>query len=439
MRRSCFGGVVVFALALLFLLPQSAFGQLYSEDFASGNGGYTVTNGIGAGVPAGPWTYSSATGTWFANGGEGVVNSAIDSPVITLPSAGKLTLGFLHRYNFEDDGVIRWDGGQVQYSVNGAPFVPVIAQQFIEGGYPTDRTILGNSPPLNGQYAFNNTSPGFTGGTFIASLANLGAFSAGDMLRLRFIGSWDEAFLQTPAPNWELDAVVIDYDNALPDLPPRRENSLRYDIYTDIQGLLISDLRASPKFPDNPDITQTVNISEIPPHQRDFYGARLSGYFTPDESGIYDFYMASDDQGELYLSADADPANAVLIAREPEWNPSRDFATLTRRNPSAPENRSTTLFPDGILLQAGRSYYVEALMKEHGGGDNLAFTAALRTDPNTPAPIPQGPIGSIYCNCGAADLGLLSTKPVQIPEPATIVLAALGAPALIWIRRRHSR
>jgi hypothetical protein len=377
---------------------------------------------------------------WFANGGEGVVNSAIDSPLISVTSAGKLGLAFLHRYNFEDDGTIRWDAGQVQYSVNGAPFRPVAAVQFYEGGYPTDRTIQGNSPPLNGQYAFNNTSPDFGSGVFVPAAANLGSFAAGDTVQLRFIGSWDEGFLQTPVPNWELDLVAIDYDNSLPDLPPDRPSSLRYDIYTDIQGLLISDLRASPKFPDSPDITQTVSIAEIPPHQRDFYGARLSGYFTPDETGIYDFYMASDDQGELYMSTDADPANAVLIAREPEWNPSRDFATLTRRNPSAPENRSTTLFPDGIGLQAGQSYYVEALMKEHGGGDNLAFTAALRTDPNTPADIPTAPLGSSpFCNCGAVELGLLTTEPVQIPEPSTIVLAAIGVPALIWMRRRRSR
>lgn len=436
MPRIHCGVISVVALLAISLMPAPSRGQLYVEDFDAGNGGYSVTNGIGAGVPTGPWTYSPGRGTWFADGGEGVVNSVIDSPPILVPDAGKLALSVLHRYNFEDDGTTRWDAGQIQFSVNGESFRPVIAQAFLDGGYPTDRTIQGNSPPLNGQYAFNNTSPGFGSDIFIPSIANLGEFSAGDSLRLRFIGSWDEAFIQTPAPNWEIDAIVLEYDNNLPDLPPDRPSSLRYDIYTDIPGLLISDLRASPKFPDNPDITQTVGISEIPPHQRDFYGARLSGYFTPDQSGIYDFYMASDDQGEFYLSTDANPANAALIAREPEWNPSRDFATLTRRNPAAPENRSTTLFPDGIYLEAGQSYYVEALMKEHGGGDNLAFTAALRLDPNTPAPIPTAPLGaSPYCNCGAVDLGLLTTEPV--PEPASIVLAGLTAPALIWMYRRR--
>ncbi len=411
--RHLYLGVTAACVCLAGGIQAHAQDPIFFTDFNSDNGGFTVMNGIGAGIPAGPWTYSAANGAWSADGGEGVVNSAIDSPVFTVLNDGGLALSFSHRYNFEDDGTTRWDGGQVRFSLNGGEFVPVIADAFITEGYATDRVIAGNSPPITNQFGFNNTSTGFGNGDFVQSVANLGTFSAGDELSIRFIGAWDDAFIQTPAPNWEIDEVSVIPSNDLPPLPEGREHRLVYQVFSDIAGGTVDDLRASPNFPGNPSIIEIVNLAEVPINQFDNYGTTLSGFFTPDESGLYDFYMSSDDGGELWLSTDTDPANKVLIAREPEWNGSRQYATTERRDPNSPENRSTNLFPDGLPLEAGQSYYVEALMKEAGGGDNLSFTAALRTDPATPGPIPAFPLGgSPACNCGGVDIGLLSLEPV---------------------------
>ena len=437
MQRIRYSRIGISAVCVCLLLTMQVRAQvIFEANFGSSDGGFTVTNGIGAGVPAGPWTYDGAGGNWFANGGEGVVNSALDSPLITVSTAGTYALSVNHRYLFEDDGTIRWDAGQIHVSLNGSDYAPVNANAFIVEGYATDRTIRGNSPPLNGQFAFNGRSTGYDVGTHITSVANLGSLEVDDQLSVRFIGAWDEGFIE-PAPNWEIGSVEVVASEGLPPLPEYRQNSLNYEVYSGIGGVLISDLRNSPNFPDNPDITDTVAISEIPVDRFDNYGARLSGYFTPDETGLYDFYMSSDDAGELHLSTDADPANAVLIANEPVWNPSRQYSGTDRRNAAAPENRSTTLFPEGIPLLAGQSYYVEALMKEGGGGDNLSFTAALRTDPLTPDPIPTSPLGSAACNCGATDIGLLSTSP--IPEPTALGLVLLGFPGLMLLRRRRSR
>lgn len=205
-RFSSFG-VLAACTCMFWAMPTQA--QVFSTDFGADNGAFTVTNAIGAGTPAGPWVYNSGAGSWSADGGEGVVNSALDSPVITVPSASSLEIDFNHRYNFEDDGTTRWDAGQLRISTNGGAFEPVLPAAYSQNGPPTDRPITGNSPPLNGQFAFNNTSPGFGDGTFINSVASLGDFNAGDELQLRFIGAWDEGFIQTPAPNWEIDSVLV--------------------------------------------------------------------------------------------------------------------------------------------------------------------------------------------------------------------------------------
>src|SRR4030095_386269 len=75
------------------------------------------------------------------------------------------------------------------------------------------------------------------------------------------------------------------------------------------------------------------------------------------------------------------------------------------RNPAAPENASTTLFPPGIPLVAGQAYYFEARHKESVSGDSLDVTW------QTPAtgPSPGLPVNS---STGDASLGNGGTKSI---------------------------
>ena len=86
-----------------------------------------------------------------------------------------VTLTFDHRYSFEFDGSTRWDGGQVQMSINGGAWQAVPANAFSANGYVG--TITGTGV-LNGQPGFNDNSAGFTSGQFIRSVAVLGSFEA---------------------------------------------------------------------------------------------------------------------------------------------------------------------------------------------------------------------------------------------------------------------
>ncbi|MEZ5324762.1 MAG: discoidin domain-containing protein [Verrucomicrobiales bacterium] len=70
------------------------------------------------------------------------------------------------------------------------------------------RLVVGNGV-LKGLFAFNGTSPGFADGTFVESVANLGTFQAGEHVEVTFLGAWDDGFVLTPAPNWEINSVQI--------------------------------------------------------------------------------------------------------------------------------------------------------------------------------------------------------------------------------------
>jgi hypothetical protein len=188
---------------------------LLDEYFDASDGGFAVVKGIGANATLGleGWTYAAAAGSWRANGGTGVKNCTLNTPTMELLQAGDLLLRFSHRYNFEDDGASRWDGGAVFVSVNGGPFTYVPTNAFLTNGYAMPRTIAGNSPPLKGLYAFSGTSVGFGSSQFLTSVAKLGRFLAGDRITVRFLAAWDEGFVQTPAPNWEITSVSLGTEN----------------------------------------------------------------------------------------------------------------------------------------------------------------------------------------------------------------------------------
>ena len=132
-----------------------------------------------------------------------------------------------------------------------------------------------------------------------------------------------------------------------------------------ITGVAISDLTSSPNYPDSPDYTGTVSDFAIPTNVLDTYGVRLRAWVTAPATGDYTFWIASDDNGSLLLSTNDDPINASEIARVDSWTPELQFDQF-------PEQQSAP-----ISLVAGEQYYIEALMKEWGGGDNLAVAWQL--------------------------------------------------------------
>ncbi|MEN6306501.1 MAG: LamG-like jellyroll fold domain-containing protein, partial [Anaerohalosphaeraceae bacterium] len=136
--------------------------------------------------------------------------------------------------------------------------------------------------------------------------------------------------------------------------------SLTRQVYTGITGESVSNLTSASKYPNNPDMYDTVTTFESATDWLDTYGTRLEGYLTPQTSGSYTFWIAADDSCELWLSTTDSPANIARIAYSTTYTNSRQWAKYSTQKSAT---RSLT---------SGQRYYIRALQKEGGGGDNLA-------------------------------------------------------------------
>jgi hypothetical protein len=117
-----------------------------------------------------------------------------------------------------------------------------------------------------------------------------------------------------------------------------------------------------------------------------FYGnntsRRYSGYFIPPADGAYVFFLAADDDTDLFLSTNSDPRNKQLIAREDGYSGTRSWITVGGNGSITNQKRSDTFtnsvgvtpYPDGIPLLGGLKYYIESVEHNGTGGDNWAVT-----------------------------------------------------------------
>lgn len=130
-----------------------------------------------------------------------------------------------------------------------------------------------------------------------------------------------------------------------------------FEQWNNIQGMTIADIPVNTY----PDVVSTaLTAMEIPVNAGDNYGVRLSGLLCAPVDGEYTFYVAGDDYVDLYLSTDNDKDNRARIAYHEGWTNSREW------------NKYATQQSSAITLTGGNKYYIEALMKEGNGGDNLA-------------------------------------------------------------------
>ncbi|MHB1306053.1 MAG: PA14 domain-containing protein [Limisphaerales bacterium] len=237
---------------------------------------------------------------------------------------------------------------------------------------------------------------------------------------------------------------------AAPATPQGFVTAKRFD---SIAGTTVADLTGNAKFPGSPDAVIYPTWFEYPPGPdidtappgdsgMDNYGVQITGYFYPETTGDYVFRFSADDGAHLYLSTDSDPANRKLIAQEAGWSNPRSYTAVG--GGSVLEEKSSATFAGTqwstkdevnggakITLTQGQAYYIEALMKEGGGGDNLSVTI---DDPDSGLALPIP--GSRLSPFGVAASSSITSQPqdaavyagstaafsvgVDVPPPATL-------------------
>jgi hypothetical protein len=143
-------------------------------------------------------------------------------------------------------------------------------------------------------------------------------------------------------------------------IPSQNTGTILREYWTGISGSAVSNLTSSSSYPNSPTSYDYRTNFTAPVDWADNMGQRMRGWIYPPVSGQYTFWVSGDDETQLFLSTDETPANATMIARVPGWSGSLQWTKYT-------EQKSVT-----ITLEAGKPYYIEALMKEGTGGDNLA-------------------------------------------------------------------
>ena len=166
-----------------------------------------------------------------------------------------------------------------------------------------------------------------------------------------------------PDDDGQNDIVVMD-DFIYAEPMESTKGFITREVWTGTGGESVSNIPVGAP----PNLTDTLPSFEAPTNWADNYGTRMRGYITAPATGSYTFWIAGDNNSELWLSLNDNPANKVIIGWVPEWTDSRQWDKYSTQKSAA------------ITLTQGQRYYVEALQKDGSSGDNLAVGGPSRTN-----------------------------------------------------------
>ena len=131
-----------------------------------------------------------------------------------------------------------------------------------------------------------------------------------------------------------------------------------YDVWLDRWGQSLGDM------PPGAEPDRTVELAggfETPRNQGDQFASRIRTLFTPAESGSYRFFVSGDDDARLFVNpVGPDPLGAELAAYIAGWTTYQQW------------DRYASQRSAWFELEAGTSYYLEAIGKEGSGDDSVA-------------------------------------------------------------------
>lgn len=159
------------------------------------------------------------------------------------------------------------------------------------------------------------------------------------------------------------------------------------EVWNNIPGSQLSAFTGGVRYWQTADAVTTFAGATAPSNAGDGFAARIRAHVTAPGTGNYTFWIASDDDSELYLSPDDSKFDRTKIASLSGWvNPGEWDVKASQK--SAP-----------IPLMAGQRYFVESLHKDAGGVDHLAIAWSC----NAPL-LPSG-----YLPVGTAPAAIVAT------------------------------
>ncbi|MHC4111784.1 MAG: hypothetical protein ACYSUY_11965 [Planctomycetota bacterium] len=142
---------------------------------------------------------------------------------------------------------------------------------------------------------------------------------------------------------------------------PSGLGTIYYELWENISGSLDA-LLADPCYPGYPTSSGQLTAFDTEPvlPDIDYYGGQIEGWLYPPITGDYTFWIATDEDGELWLSTDEKPCSAELIAY---------ISAGSYANPYEWE-KYPSQNSEAISLDSTRKYYIMARWKENQGDDH---------------------------------------------------------------------
>jgi autotransporter-associated beta strand protein len=357
---------------------------------------------------------SSPGGYWVQPPAENYVNTANQRSVEFQLTEGQM-VGFEARHKNQGDGnhlSVAWSiNGSTPSLIPGACLarpVPVLTKmEFLvqpvsvraKLGESVSLSVLAQGPtPATFQWRRNGVV--LDGATQpVLELNNLSAGMAGE---------YDCAYTTVSGTLASDKAMVV-----ITDVGAIVKGGLWREVYTGVSGESVTALTSSSKFPYRADFSEALP-SLYTSDYGDNYGERWSGWLTPKVTGNYQFYIAADDQAELWLGTDDRQQSAVKIHEITSYCSEKQWSA---RGASA-----------NVPLEAGKSYYIEVRHKEGGGGDHCGIAWKI---PGGSAPADgSSPIGAEFLTYRKGglfpDTSLANVAPTFLQSPVTRKMAYAG-------------
>ncbi|MCZ7649449.1 MAG: PA14 domain-containing protein [Planctomycetota bacterium] len=183
--------------------------------------------------------------------------------------------------------------------------------------------------------------------------------------------------------------------------PKAAKDSILWETWNAIPGPAVASLTQHYAYPYFPMEARELTSFETPANHGDNFGARVCGFVHPPLDGSYVFWIASDDESQLWLSTDEDRKHLRKIAEVKGYRGVREWEKDGGQKSAA------------IPLKAGQRYRIEALHKEGAGEDHLAVGWQL-PDGTQERPIPGSRLSSgTPLNWVTLDIATASSKKTE--------------------------